>query len=110
MNWSRATAVACAVAVAGCAMTPTQFDQVKYGLSPTELCQQARYAVNAANHQLLDRVNVEGARRGMTGTDCVRLLAKHDKDVETALTAVAAIALIALAAKGGGGASSQPAA
>lgn len=82
-------------------MTPEQFDGVKYQLSPTDLCLHARTAVSLNDKPLIDRINAEGARRGMTGSDCRALLAERDQQVRDVFAAVAAVALVAAAAKYG---------
>ena len=108
----RAVALACSVAISGCAMSPKQFEAQRSRMDNTQVCEQARYAARASDEAYFQQAARELGRRGITKwDDCARLLAAQDEATQAALTGLLAIVVvagaIAAARKGGSGSGSS---
>lgn len=100
----KSSAVFLAIALAGCATTPQQFEQRRYSMSDLEVCNAWRDAERSRDPAFIRQTRSEATRRGVSVERCKTLIAERDRAVAGAVAAVAIIGLaVAASRKGGGG-------
>lgn len=99
----RCVAAAVSVALASCALTPTNFEAGRYSATDEKVCRTWKSAQQGQDLEFLGNVNSEIGRRGLSAERCSKILADAAAGAAVAAVAIVGVALLVAAAKRGGG-------